>query len=123
MKVRVVTADGQLDAPEAPNGNSEAYKFLDFLVGPGWVMHRLNDELAVASLLKHDEPSARNLHAEVLVASIGVPESRQPRLYGDVVFLHWEVPLLSRKPKIRSLSERHDTQITEAFAVMEQVGA
>lgn len=122
MKTQAVTVDGELVDPGAPEDAVEVHRFMDFFIGPGWVIHQLDDELCVVSLLKLDAPKARNLHAEVLIAAIGVPEARTPKLYGDVVFLTLKPGLISRKPKFRGLSQFHDELIIETFAAMEEAG-
>ena len=122
MKAQAITVDGRLRDPGVPDDAVGAYRFMDFFVGPGWVIHRLDDELCVVSLLRKDAPQARNLHAEVLLAAIGVPEARRPKLYGDAVLLTLKPGLISRKPRFRGLSQFHDELITAAFAAMEQAG-
>lgn len=122
MKAQAITVDGELRDPGAPDEAVEVYRFMDFFVGPGWVIHPLDEELCVVSLLKPDAPNARNLHAEVLLAALGVPEARRPKLYGDVVLLTLKPGLISRKPRFRGLSQFHDELITGAFAAMEEAG-
>lgn len=122
MKTKVITTDGQLREPEAPNTHPGVHKFFDFLIGHGWIIHRLDEDLVVVALLRVDAPKSRNLHAEVLIRTIGIPGHRVPKLYGDAVFMGLRGNRLSRKTKLRSLPHFHDQLISSAFSTMEEAG-
>lgn len=65
-----------------PASYAEVNRLLAQVVGQGWILHQLDDEICASSLMKPDAVR-RNTHAEAIVKSIGV--LTVPLLYGPVV--------------------------------------
>lgn len=86
MTIIALSAHGAVDHPQfgSPGSFRHLGRTLSGVVGPGWIVHRVDDELAVATLMRGDG-GYRNHHAEAVLRRLGITPT--PMLYGTVAVL------------------------------------
>lgn len=85
----VLSASGSLWLAEFDSADTYAKvrNRLDELVGPGWIVHRVDGEIGAASLMKSDG-APRNRRAERVIGALKAAAS--PMLFGDVAIIGLE---------------------------------